>query len=61
MAARYGAETSVLDLRDRLVCSGCGSRQVEDAFAQVTAVARDLAAPNFGPIIRSDASSQAGA
>jgi hypothetical protein len=29
MAERYGAETAVLDLRDRLVCSGCGSRQVE--------------------------------
>jgi hypothetical protein len=29
MAARYGAETSVVDWRDRLVCSGCGSRQVE--------------------------------
>jgi Zn finger protein HypA/HybF involved in hydrogenase expression len=29
MAARYGAETSVLDWRERLVCSQCGSRQVD--------------------------------
>jgi len=29
MAARYGAETSVLDWRDRLICSQCGSRRVD--------------------------------
>jgi hypothetical protein len=29
MAARYGAETSVLDWRERLVCSQCGSRRVD--------------------------------
>jgi hypothetical protein len=29
MAERYGAETAVPEWRDRLVCSGCGSRQVE--------------------------------
>jgi hypothetical protein len=29
MAARYGAATSVLDWRQRLVCSRCGSRQVD--------------------------------
>jgi hypothetical protein len=29
MAARYGAETSVLDWRERLVCSGCGIRAVD--------------------------------
>jgi hypothetical protein len=29
MATRYGAETSVLDWRDRLVCSRCGGRQVD--------------------------------
>jgi len=29
MAARYGAETTVLDWRERLVCSRCGSRQVD--------------------------------
>ena len=28
-ATRYGAETSVLDWRERLVCSQCGSRQVD--------------------------------
>jgi hypothetical protein len=29
MATRYGAETRVLQWRDRLVCSGCGGRQVD--------------------------------
>jgi hypothetical protein len=29
MAARYGADTSVLDWRDRLVCSKCGGRQAD--------------------------------
>jgi hypothetical protein len=29
MAARYGADTSVLDWRERLVCSRCGARQVD--------------------------------
>jgi hypothetical protein len=29
MAARYGAETPVLDWRDRLVCSQCGEHQVD--------------------------------
>ena len=29
MATRYGAETSVLKWRDRLVCSQCGGRQVD--------------------------------
>ena len=29
MAERYGAATSVLDWRDRLVCSKCGSRQAD--------------------------------
>jgi hypothetical protein len=29
MAASYGANTSVLDWRERLVCSGCGGRQVD--------------------------------
>ena len=29
MAARYGSNTSVLDWRKRLVCSGCGGRQVD--------------------------------
>ena len=29
MAARYGAGMSVLDWRDRLVCSGCGSRDAD--------------------------------
>jgi hypothetical protein len=29
MAARYGAETPVLDWRERLVCSKCGSRDID--------------------------------
>ena len=29
MAARYSAETPVLDWRERLVCSRCGSRGVD--------------------------------
>jgi hypothetical protein len=29
MAERYGADTAVLNCRERLVCSRCGSRNVE--------------------------------
>ena len=29
IADRYGAEKSVLDWRERLVCSECGSRQAD--------------------------------
>jgi hypothetical protein len=29
IAQRYGAETTVLDWRDRLVCSQCGSRNID--------------------------------
>ena len=29
MAQRYGAETSVPDWRERLICSQCGSRQID--------------------------------
>jgi len=29
MAARYGDSTTVLDWRDRLVCSRCGGREVD--------------------------------
>jgi hypothetical protein len=29
MAARYGAETSVLEWRDRLVCSRCAGREID--------------------------------
>jgi hypothetical protein len=29
MVARYGADTSVLDWRNRLVCSACDGRQVD--------------------------------
>ena len=29
MATRYDADTSVLDWRERLVCSKCGGRQVD--------------------------------
>ena len=29
MAVRYGAEMAVLDSRERLVCSQCGSRNID--------------------------------
>ena len=29
MAERYGADTSILDWRERLVCSECGSREAD--------------------------------
>jgi hypothetical protein len=29
MARKYGAETSVLDWRDRLLCSECGNRAID--------------------------------
>jgi hypothetical protein len=29
MVARYGAETPVLEWKERLVCSGCGSRKID--------------------------------
>jgi hypothetical protein len=29
MCARYGADTSVLDWRERLVCSRCGGREAD--------------------------------
>jgi hypothetical protein len=29
MAERYGAETTVLDWKARLVCTGCGRRKVD--------------------------------
>ena len=29
MAQRYGAETPVPDWRERLICSQCGSRQID--------------------------------
>jgi hypothetical protein len=29
MASRYGAETTVPDWRERLICSQCGSRQID--------------------------------
>jgi hypothetical protein len=34
MAARYGAETPVLEWRERLVCSQCGDRQVDFGAAR---------------------------
>jgi hypothetical protein len=33
MAERYGADTAVLDWRDRLVCSQCGGRQIDMAVS----------------------------
>jgi hypothetical protein len=29
LAGRYGAEVAVLEWKERLVCSGCGSRKVD--------------------------------
>ena len=29
MAQRYGAETTVPDWRERLICSQCGSREID--------------------------------
>jgi hypothetical protein len=34
MTERYGANTSVLDWRERLVCSRCGSRQADMVVEQ---------------------------
>jgi hypothetical protein len=34
MAARYGAETSVLEWRERLVCSRCGSYSVDTVVSR---------------------------
>jgi DNA-directed RNA polymerase subunit RPC12/RpoP len=39
MAERYGAETTVPDWRERLVCSRCGSRNVDTA---VTGTSRGI-------------------
>ena len=44
MAVRYGAETPVLDWRERLVCSRCGSRQV-DMVARVKCARSPLLPP----------------
>jgi len=43
MAARYGADTSVLDWREKLVCSQCGGRQA-DMVVTGTAYGRGLMA-----------------
>jgi hypothetical protein len=44
MTARYGAHTAVLDWRERLVCSRCGSRQV-DMVARVKCARSPLLPP----------------
>jgi hypothetical protein len=46
MAARYGAETSVLDWRERLVCSRGGSRQA-DMVARVKCARSPLLLPRI--------------
>jgi hypothetical protein len=33
IAERYGADTPVLEWRDRLICSACGSREVDMVLA----------------------------
>jgi len=40
MAVRYGAEMTVLDWRERLVCSQCGSRNIDGAFDWKVACSR---------------------
>ena len=40
MAARYGAETPVLDWRERLVCSRGGSRQADMVMTGTQAATR---------------------
>jgi hypothetical protein len=48
MAARYGAETSVLDWRQRLACSPCGGRQV-DMVVTITVARCTLRMPDKPP------------
>jgi hypothetical protein len=36
MVRRHGARTAVLDWRDRLVCSGCWSREVDMVLTRTT-------------------------
>jgi hypothetical protein len=36
LAGRYGAETTVLEWKARLVCSGCGSRKVDMVVSGTT-------------------------
>jgi hypothetical protein len=40
MAQRYGAETSAPDWRERLICSQCGSRQIDMVVNQAVKLAR---------------------
>src|SRR6516164_6419199 len=44
MAARYGADTPVLDSHDRLLCSGCGGRQVDMPSPEPSGDSGDTAA-----------------
>jgi hypothetical protein len=41
-ARRYGAGTAVLDWRDRLICSRCGSRQIDMGGERDRAAVIDL-------------------
>ena len=40
MAQRYGAATTVPDWRERLICSQCGSRQIDMVVNQAVKLAR---------------------
>jgi hypothetical protein len=40
MVARYGTDTSVLDWRERLVCSECGGREVDFVVTGTGAASR---------------------
>ena len=50
MAARYGADTSVLDWREKLVCSQCGGRQADMVVTgdEATIGQWPLLGPSFG-------------
>ena len=48
MAARYGAETSVLDWREKLVCSRSGGRQADMVVTGTRSEAVPCG-PNLGP------------
>jgi hypothetical protein len=49
MAARYGADTAVLDWRERLVRSRCGSRQVDMVVSGTRRHTDRLGTPEIAP------------
>jgi len=52
MVARYGADTPILVRRDRLICSGCGGRQVDMVVTgTVAAIASNVAMCAIPPLL----------